>query len=93
MHFSVLSTLLVSVLLSLGRLLRITGERVPPHIPMLALSASLAALWGASLLDSVSAQCVVYLIFLFCLFALFRVCGKKDFNWFIVCVKPSKTLF
>ena len=90
--FSFLITHLVNFLLSLGRLLRITGERLPVHIPMLALSAALAALLGASRLHSVSAQCVVYLILLFCLFVLFRVCGKKDFNWFIVCVKPSKTL-
>ena len=90
--FSFLITHLVNFILSLGRLLRITGERLPAHIPMLALSAALAALLGAGQLNTVSAQCVVYLILLFCLFTLFRVCGKADFNWFILCVRPSKNI-
>ena len=80
--FSFLVTHLVNFILSLRRLLRITGERLPAHVPMLALSAALAALWGARRLGTISAQCVVFLILLFCLLTLMQVCGKEDFLWF-----------
>ena len=80
--FSFLVTHLVNFILSLRRLLRITGERLPAHVPMLALSATLAALWGARRLGTISAQCVVFLILLFCLLTLMQVCGKEDFLWF-----------
>ena len=76
---------LVFTILSLRRLLRITGERLPAHVPMLALSAALAALWGARRLGTISAQCVVFLILLFCLLTLMQVCGKEDFLWFARC--------
>ena len=89
---SFLVTHLVNFILSLRRLLRITGERLPAHIPLLALSAALAALWGAARLAAVSARCVVFLILLFCLFTLFQVCKKEDFIWFfrLIRVKCAK---
>ena len=48
-----------------------------------ALSAALAALWGARRLGTVSAQCVVFLILLSCLLTLMQVCRKEDFLWFV----------
>ena len=89
---SFLVTHLVNFILSLRRLLRIIGERLPAHIPLLALSAALAALWGAARLAAVSARCVVFLILLFCLFTLFQVCKKEDFIWFfrLIRVKCAK---
>ena len=86
---SFLVTHLLNFILSLRRLLRITGEHLPAHIPMLALSAALAALLGAGQLNSVSAQCVVFLILLFCLFTLFRVCGKENFLWFFRLIRAK----
>ena len=80
---SFLATHLVNFILSLRRLLKITGERLPAHIPILALSAALAALWGARRLGTVSAQCVVFLILLSCLLTLMQVCRKEDFLWFV----------
>ena len=79
---SFLITHLVNFILSLRRLLKITGEHLPAHIPTLALAATLAALWGARRLGTVSAQCVVFLVLLFCLFTLLQVCRKEDFLWF-----------
>ena len=79
---SFLVTHLVNFLLSLRRLLKITGERLPAHVPILALSAMLASLWGAGQLDSVSAQCVVFLLLFFCLLTLMQVFRKEDFLWF-----------
>lgn len=90
---SFLVTHLVNFILSLRRLLRITGERLPAHVPMLALSAGLAALWCARHLGTVSAQCVVFIILLFCLLTLMQVCRKEDFLWFarLVTVKKRQT--
>ena len=80
--FSFLITHMVNFILSLRRLLRITEEHLAAHIPMLALSSSLAALWAAQQLPTTSAQCVVFLITLFCLLTLTQVCRKEDFLWF-----------
>ena len=89
---SFLVTHLVNFLLSLRRLLKITGEHLPAHIPMLALSALMASVWGAGQLETISAQCVVYLILFFCLLTLMQVCRKEDFLWFarLITVKNRK---
>ena len=87
---SFLVTHLVNFLLSLRRLLKITGERLPAHTPMLALSALMASVWGAGQLETVSAQCVVYLILFFCLLTLMQVCRKEDFLWFIRLITVKK---
>ena len=87
---SFLITHLVNFILSLRRLLKITGEHLPAHIPTLALAATLAAIWGARRLGTVSAQCVVFLVLLFCLFTLFQVCRKEDFVWFFRLVRTRR---
>lgn len=87
---SFLVTHLINFALSLRRLLKITGERLPAHIPMLALASTLAALWGARQLRAVSSQCVVFLILLFCLFTLLQVCQKEDFLWFARLISVKK---
>ena len=79
---SFLVTHLVNFALSLRRLLIITGERLPAHIPMLAVACTMAALLGARQLHSVSARCVVFVVLLFCLFTLSQIWGKADYIWF-----------
>ena len=83
---------MVNFILSLRRLLKITGERLPLHVPMLGLSAMLASVWGAGRVASVSAQCVIFLLLFFCLLTLMQVCRKEDFLWFIrlITVKNRK---
>ena len=80
---SFLITHLVNFILSLRRLLKITGERLPAHIPMLALSSMLSALWGAGHLNATSSRCVVFLILFFCLLTLTQVCRREDFWWLV----------
>lgn len=86
---SFLVTHLVNFLLSLRRLLRITGERIPAHIPMLALSAALAAVWGAGHVAAAPVQCIVFFLLLFCLLTLFQVFGKDDLLWLFRLVRAG----
>ena len=88
--FSFVITHLVNFILSLRRLLIITGERLPAHTPILALSAMMAALWGAGRLEAISAQCVVFLILFFCLITLMQVWRKEDFLWFFRLITVKK---
>ena len=78
---SFLITHLINFVLSLRRLLIITKERIRADIPMLALSAAAAAVFGASRLSSPFLQCGAYLILLMCLLTLFQVIQKEDFLW------------
>lgn len=89
---SFLVTHLINFLLSLRRLLIISGETIPLHIPLLALCGTLAAVWGARQLPSVSAQCIIFLLLLSCLFTLMQICGKEDYLWFarLVTVRNRK---
>ena len=89
---SFLVTHLINFLLSLRRLLIISGETIPLHIPLLALCGTVAAVWGARQLSSVSAQCIIFLLLLSCLFTLMQICGKEDYLWFarLVTVRNRK---
>lgn len=80
---SFLVTHAVNFLLSLRRLLKITGETIPIFIPLLALTAAMLAIWGASFVQTPQAQCLVYLLLLPCLLTLFQVAGKEDILWAI----------
>ena len=77
---SFLVTHLVNFILSLRRLLKITGEAIPFHIPALSLAAALAAVWGASRLSGLAAQSAVYLVLLGSLLCLFQVIRREDFR-------------
>lgn len=88
--FSFLVTHLVNFLLSIRRLLVITGERIPFSVPALAISAGLGAAWGASYLKSMAAQGTVYALLLGSLLCLFRVTGREDIRWIRGLVKREK---
>ena len=74
-------THLINFLLSLGLLLKITGERIPFHIPALACSAVLVAVWGAGFFSGVPARTIAYLLLLGSLLCLFQVTGREDILW------------
>lgn len=78
---SFLVTHLVNFLLSLRRLLKITGEAFPFHIPALSCAAAIAAIWGASQIHGASGQCLAYTALLGSLLSLFGVIGKEDLLW------------
>lgn len=74
-------THIINFILSLRRLLRITGETVPFYIPALTLSASLFSLWTAHFLTAAFLRAAAYLIILLCLLFLMRVLSKEDIQW------------
>ena len=82
-------THLVNFLLSLRRLLMITEERIPFYIPALSAAAAMAAVLGASQLDSPVLRIGCYLALLGSLLYLFRVISREDFQWLRGVVKRS----
>lgn len=78
---SFLVTHVINFGLSLRRLLKITGEHIPFHVPALALSAALAAIWMVAHLSAASLQAVLYPILLLCLLYLFGIVSREDVRW------------
>lgn len=78
---SFLVTHLINFLLSLGRLLKITGETIPFFIPALSCSAAIIAVWGAGQISGSVGQCLAYAALLGSLLSLFRIIGREDFHW------------
>lgn len=87
---SFLTTHLINFLLSIRRLLKITGEKIPFFVPVLAISAGLGAVWGASLLESHVSQGVIYVLLLGSLLCLFGVTGREDVRWLRGLIKREK---
>ena len=71
----------LNFLLSLRRLLKITGETLPFHTPVFSISAALAATLGAGFF-AVPLTVIIAFLFLFgSLLCLFQVTGKEDLLW------------
>ena len=74
-------THLVNFSLSLRRLLTITGQNIPFHIPALAVSAWLFSIYAASFVPSTHLRVLAYLAVLGSSLFLFRIARKEDLNW------------
>ncbi len=79
--FSFLVTHLLNFVLSLRRLLRITGERISPRIPVLAIAAALAAIWASSHLSQAIWQILAYPLLLSSLLYLVGILRREDMLW------------
>ena len=79
--FSFFITHLINFILSLQRLMKITGERIAFSVPALALAAMLGAIWGASRFSAPGFEILGYLSLLGSLLCLFQVTVKEDFHW------------
>lgn len=79
--FSFLITHMINFGLSLRRLLKITGENIPLSIPLLTLSAGIAAVWISSLLPASGAQIPAFLILLGCALYLLGIIHREDIHW------------
>ena len=89
-YASFLATHLLNFLLSLRRLLKISGVHLPFHIPVLTISAALASLWAAAKLTVPYLQCCAYAVLLGCSLYLFRILRKEDAAWVLGLVRPSR---
>ena len=74
-------THLINFLLSLRLLLKITGERLPFHVPAFSAAAVLAAVSGAGFFTVPAARITAYLLLLGSLLCLFQVTGREDILW------------
>jgi stage V sporulation protein B len=79
--FSFLITHVINFGLSLRRLLKITGENIPLSIPLLTLTAGIAAVWISSLLPASGAQIPAFLILLGCALYLLGIIHREDIHW------------
>ena len=87
---SFLVTHLVNFLLSLGRLLKITGIRIPFYAPILAISGTVAAVTGAACFQNTGSRTIAYLGLLCGLWVIFRVVTLRDLRWILGLVFPVK---
>ena len=78
---SFLVTHIINFGLSLQRLLRITGERIPLHVPGLTITAAGLAICLAGFVPQSVFRGLAYIIIFVCLLFLFQVLRKDDILW------------
>lgn len=78
---SFLVTHLINFGLSFRRLLIITKERIPLHVPLLTLAAGMGATWVVSFLSLPSVQALAFPVVLMCLLYLMRIIRGEDVAW------------
>jgi len=78
---SFLLTHLLNFILSLRRLLKITGETIPFYIPGFTAAAALMAVMGASTFSNPVLRSVAYIALLCSLLYLLKVVSKEDILW------------
>ena len=74
-------THLINFVLSLRRLLKITGIRIPAKIPLMSLGAMALSAWAASSLPGDGARVAAYLLLLGSSLTLCGVTGREDVRW------------
>ena len=86
---SFLVTHLINFILSLRRLLKITGQKLPSHIPILYAAAVTAGIFLASTLRNAAVRACAFLAILASLLTLLRILSKEDILWLkgLVCKK------
>ena len=89
--FSFLVTHLINFILSLRRLLLISGERIAPAFPCFTAAAAIGSCWTVSHLSSSVLQAATFLPLFLSLLYLLGVCKKEDFVWLkgLLCLKPA----
>ena len=74
-------THIINFFLSIRRLLRITGEVIPLHIPILTLTAAVFAVWTAQFVHLIALRIAAFVIIMLCLLFLLRILSKEDLAW------------
>lgn len=83
-------THLINAGLSLRLLLKITGLRIPFHIPVLTVAAMTAAVWGAGFIGYPAGRVAAFLTLVYTLMFLLRIVGREDWAWLRGLVKIQK---
>ena len=79
--FSFLITHLINFLLSLGRLLRITGLKIPLYVPMLCCTGTLLGGAGGSFMIGIPGRILSFLGIWGSLLVLFGILSREDIRW------------
>ena len=78
---SFLVTHLINFLLSIRRLLHITKQKLPLHIPLFSLGTAFSAIWAAGHLQNTFLLLPAYPTLLFCGLYLLGILQKEDIRW------------
>ena len=87
--FSFLVTHLINFILSLSRLLRITGKKLTLWPPLYALFSAIISVWVSTHLSSPTQRCCAFLALLFSQLSIFGVISKEDLRWIRGLIKPK----
>lgn len=87
--FSFLVTHLINFILSISRLLRITGRKIRMMPPLWTILSGIAAVWTSAHLANPIHRCGAFLILLFCSLSLLRVLRKEDLRWLRGLIRPK----
>ena len=71
----------INFALSLGLLLKTTGQRFPLRIPILTIAAAIAAVWCATQFAGSIFPIFLYLLTFFALLILLQIIGQEDLRW------------
>ena len=80
---SFFATHLLNFLLSLRRLLRITGQSVSAKIPVFSIAGALSALWIASHCIHPWMQAALYPLLTLSILQLLGIIGQEEFRWLL----------
>ena len=90
--FSFLITHLINFVLSLRRLLKITGEALPFYIPALSCAGTLLAVWCTSFIAKIQLRILAFPILSCCLLYLMQVISREDLLWLKGLIKSKRAL-
>lgn len=71
----------VNFILSLKRLLKITGQKLPYSPPVLTISSGIASVYAAQFLASPILKSIIFVVLLFSLLSLLGIIKKDDLLW------------
>ena len=91
-YMSFLVTHLINFLLSLNRLMKITGKKIPLQAPILSAVAAMGAAALSIQLPSPLGRAVVYPVVLVCMLYLMQIVNKSDVLWIkgLICKKMTR---
>lgn len=78
---SFLITHLINFALSIGRLLKITDERIPLSLPTVSLLCAALGIWIVSHLSTPALRAALYPVILGCMLYLLGIISREDIRW------------
>ena len=74
-------THVINFLLSIRRLLHITRESIPMHIPLLTLATAIFSVWAAQYIQRIPLRIAAFILLMLCLLVLLRILNREDLIW------------